>query len=815
MTIGSTTVQTSGSTGNGATTSFSFSFSVEAYGAVTQAQQIEVIQETIATGVETVLTPTTHYTTSFNADQSSSPGGSITMVTAPSSSYKIWIRLAPSFLQATDYQNQGGFLMETVEDQADQQQRQINVLQDRIRRAPRVGIQAGASFGGEVTGDLTAGYTFIVNQALTGYTLGAPSSVAVSAAMTPVVQAATTDAGLGVLNGTLEVATKAALEALTAGVVEAVVVRARATAGDGGGGVFHWRSGDQSANVTADTQGGVWVAPSSDTDGSSGAWQRITYGYYFAAWFGAVGDGSTDDASALNGAINYASYVGGGVVLLDGKAYAVASPVALKSGVTVQGVGGGQYPTVANAASANFTATAKSRILAKAAYTAATPVVKVATTADALYVTHSVRLQGVMIDCANIADYGLDVISIKHCRFDDVIVYRPKLRGILEDCLVATHSGTAQAGGASTITFATTASTRDDLYNGQTVTIDSGTGSGQSRTISDYVGSTQVATVSSAWGTQPDATSVYSVTGDGSSEGNNATQFNRWSGVTVWAGDTGSAAVGWVQIGNPTNNINANTYENCLIIHRDGDGLQIWNADRQTFIQLMTTCLGTGVGCRLYGNDKNATEFARNIKFFSPEFAVSGGSGGGLTAKAGTIKSVESSFAIGYSVANGNTAPVIEAGANFWYIVDGGSAFSDWLAFTPTATFATVGDLSVSYSVQAARYRKIGRTVEFAIRISFTPTYTTASGDFIFDGLPFTSNSSPDISRTVNIGQGSTGWTYGASCTFVSGRVLSGTTTIKLYGHGSGIADVTLGVTQFPTGTAKTLILSGSYEANV
>lgn len=191
MTIGSTVTQTSGSQGNGVTVTFNFTFSVEAYGAVSQAEQIQVIKETIATGVEEIQTLTTHYTTSFNADQNVSPGGSIAMVTAPSSAYKIWIRLNPSFLQATDYQNQGGFLMETVEDQADQQQRQINVLQDRIRRAPRVGIQAGAAFDGEIAGDLTAGYAPIVKSDLSGWQLGAPSSVAVSAAMAPVVQAAT------------------------------------------------------------------------------------------------------------------------------------------------------------------------------------------------------------------------------------------------------------------------------------------------------------------------------------------------------------------------------------------------------------------------------------------------------------------------------------------------------------------------------------------------------------------------------------------------------------------------------------------------
>lgn len=73
------------------------------------------------------------------------------------------------------------------------------------------------------------------------------------------------------------------------------------------------------------------------------------------------------------------------------------------------------------------------------------------------------------------------------------------------------HTGTAQAGGASTITLAAGASAVDDAYNNMTVRITGGTGSGQERKISDYVGATKVATVSVAWTTAPDATSTYSV----------------------------------------------------------------------------------------------------------------------------------------------------------------------------------------------------------------------------------------------------------------------------------------------------------------
>lgn len=76
---------------------------------------------------------------------------------------------------------------------------------------------------------------------------------------------------------------------------------------------------------------------------------------------------------------------------------------------------------------------------------------------------------------------------------------------------IIVQTGTAQAGGASTVTLANAASATDSLYNGDTVSIVSGTGAGQDRSILAYVGATRVATVSTAWTVQPDNTSVYEV----------------------------------------------------------------------------------------------------------------------------------------------------------------------------------------------------------------------------------------------------------------------------------------------------------------
>jgi hypothetical protein len=73
------------------------------------------------------------------------------------------------------------------------------------------------------------------------------------------------------------------------------------------------------------------------------------------------------------------------------------------------------------------------------------------------------------------------------------------------------ETDTAQAGGVSTITLKAGASAVDGFYNNAFITITDGTGAGQIRWISGYNGTTKVATVSTAWATQPDNTSGYSI----------------------------------------------------------------------------------------------------------------------------------------------------------------------------------------------------------------------------------------------------------------------------------------------------------------
>jgi hypothetical protein len=86
-----------------------------------------------------------------------------------------------------------------------------------------------------------------------------------------------------------------------------VQTQCRATTGDGGGGTFTFRTGDQSANVTADAREGLWVAPNSDPTGASGAWQRIYNDRIQAEWFGLTYGLAGDNTTALQAAIDAAA----------------------------------------------------------------------------------------------------------------------------------------------------------------------------------------------------------------------------------------------------------------------------------------------------------------------------------------------------------------------------------------------------------------------------------------------------------------------------------------------------------------------------
>jgi hypothetical protein len=168
----------------------------------------------------------------------------------------------------------------------------------------------------------------------------------------------------------------------------------------------------------------------------------------------------------------------------------------------------------------------------------------------------------------------------------------------------------------------------------------------------------------------------------------------------------------------------------------------------------------------------------------------------------------------GYHTSDGASEPIIGDAVRFTYTMAGGSSYA-WREFTPTVTFATPGDFSVTYTTAKGRYWREGQTIKFRINITFTPTFTTASGAIRISGLPYASRAASYGSAfyPVTVHSSDVRYTWGTSATQLTGRVISGLSYLQLYGMGSGISTTTIGAAEFTSGQVTTIYLSGEYEA--
>jgi hypothetical protein len=94
-------------------------------------------------------------------------------------------------------------------------------------------------------------------------------------------------------------------------------------------GLFAWRTGNRSSDVTKDPAQGVFVAPAATPNGSAGVWARVQDGRALRPeWFGAKGDGSTNDTNALVALSAFVNASGGGLIdMTPGAVYIVGGAV--------------------------------------------------------------------------------------------------------------------------------------------------------------------------------------------------------------------------------------------------------------------------------------------------------------------------------------------------------------------------------------------------------------------------------------------------------------------------------------------------------
>ena len=128
MTIQNTTLRKAGpSQGNGVTTVFPFTFKVFTSTDI-------LVTYLNASSVESVLVLTTNYTVSLNADQNTSPGGSVTLLVAPATGTYITLTSQVANTQTLALTNSGGFYPESINNALDRTVIEIQQLAEELSR---------------------------------------------------------------------------------------------------------------------------------------------------------------------------------------------------------------------------------------------------------------------------------------------------------------------------------------------------------------------------------------------------------------------------------------------------------------------------------------------------------------------------------------------------------------------------------------------------------------------------------------------------------------------------------------------------------
>jgi hypothetical protein len=282
--------------GNGSTVNFPFVFKV-----FTTAQV--VVTRTVS-GVDTTLTLTTHYTVSLNSNQDTSPGGTVTMLTAPASGQSITITSNVANLQPTVLANLGGFYPEVINDSLDRATIQIQQLDERVDRALVVPVsssgvttqlpapEAGKVLGWNGAGNAVVNYTAStvippVASAIDALTYTAGDYIEATGVATFRARKLTVDN----LTALRAIGSSARFDDMV------VWVLGRTVIGDWGLPVaFRFDTANLSTEVAADQMtasegdGFKYVAPADAKTGASGAW-RAEYGdTLLFEYYGAKGD---------------------------------------------------------------------------------------------------------------------------------------------------------------------------------------------------------------------------------------------------------------------------------------------------------------------------------------------------------------------------------------------------------------------------------------------------------------------------------------------------------------------------------------------
>lgn len=282
VTISAITVQ-----GNGVTVNFVYPFNME-------AAADAVITYTDTAGTQTILAPTQYTITGIGLPN----GGTVTYPLSgspiPLNSLLTIQRIVP-LVQTTSVVSQGP-TFGAIEDELDYEMMVDQQLQYQLDRCIRLNV-ADINPVPDLPPAAQRAGNFLFFDSQGNPTVGSSiGTVPVSAAMMPVVAAGTVTQALALLGGIVCFATIAALRAFVGTVPPVCFVEGYYGVADGGEGLFTYVASD---TTSADNGGTIIV------DASSRRWYRETDGQPLSVrWFGAKGDGVTDDQVAFQAAMD-------------------------------------------------------------------------------------------------------------------------------------------------------------------------------------------------------------------------------------------------------------------------------------------------------------------------------------------------------------------------------------------------------------------------------------------------------------------------------------------------------------------------------
>lgn len=176
----------------------------------------------------------------------------------------------------------------------------------------------------------------------------------------------------------------------------------------------------KSYDATVSANGGAWYkrvnaepAHSLKVQDAAGAWWEIDEPEIYAEQAGAIGDGTTDDAPAIQKAIDAleARFDGSGTVMHQSVSYKIGTQLRIKTGINLQGTGAifGAYGT-----SAGLPPNTGTKYLCN---TALNPAVLIQAAVWGDYV-HGGGIVGILFDGDNVGVTGIEARTINGTRFD-------------------------------------------------------------------------------------------------------------------------------------------------------------------------------------------------------------------------------------------------------------------------------------------------------------------------------------------------------------------------------------------------------------